>query len=192
VLFLIIGLVLFLGSHSVRIFADDWRSARITAMGEGAWKGVYSLVSLVGLGLMVWGYGLAREAPVDLWHPPRGLSHLTALLMVPSFVLLAAAYVPGNHLKAAIGHPMVAGVKLWALAHLLSNGRLADVVLFGALLAWAVADFAAARRRDRARRTPRPSATAGSTLVAVAVGLIAWAAFAFHLHASLIGVQPLG
>lgn len=191
-LFLILGLVLFLGSHSVRIFADDWRSARIAAMGEGAWKGVYSLVSGVGLALIVWGYGLAREAPVDLWHPPRGLGHLTALLTVPAFVLLAAAYVPGNHLKAAIGHPMVAGVKLWALAHLLSNGRLADVVLFGALLAWAVADFAAARRRDRAGRTPRPSATMGRTMLAVVIGLFAWAVFAFHLHASLIGVQPLG
>jgi len=190
--YLIIGLVLFLGAHSVRIFADDWRSARIAAMGEGAWKGLYSLVSGVGLALIVWGYGLAREAPVDLWHPPRGLGHLTALLTVPAFVLLAAAYVPGNHLKTAIGHPMVAGVKLWALAHLLSNGRLADVILFGALLAWAVADFAAARRRDRAGRTPRPAATMGRTLVAVVVGLVAWAAFAFHLHASLIGVQPLG
>jgi uncharacterized membrane protein len=190
--YLIIGLVLFLGAHSVRIFADDWRSARIAAMGEGAWKGLYSLVSGVGLALIVWGYGLAREAPVDLWHPPRGLGHLTALLTVPAFVLLAAAYVPGNHLKAAIGHPMVAGVKLWALAHLLSNGRLADVILFGTLLAWAVADFAAARRRDRAGRSPRPGATMGRTLVAVVVGLVAWAAFALHLHASLIGVRPLG
>ena len=191
-LVLILGLVLFLGAHSTRIFADDWRSARIAAMGEGAWKGLYSLVSGVGLALIVWGYGLAREVPVDLWHPPRGLGHLTALLTVPAFVLLAAAYVPGNHLKAAIGHPMVAGVKLWALAHLLSNGRLADVVLFGALLAWAVADFAAARRRDRAGRTPRPTAAMGRTVLAVTIGLVAWAAFAFHLHARLSGVQPLG
>ncbi|NDP43449.1 MAG: NnrU family protein, partial [Aromatoleum sp.] len=147
---LILGLIVFLGAHSVRIIADDWRSAQVARLGAGGWKGVYALVSLAGFVLIVWGFGQARLDPVVLWHPPTWTRHVAGLLTLVAFVLVTAAYVPGNHLKAAVGHPMVAGVKVWAFAHLLANGTLADVVLFGSLLGWAVIDFISARRRDRA------------------------------------------
>ena len=120
---LILGLILFLGMHSIRIVADDWRTARVAQFGENGWKGLYSLASALGLALVVWGYGLARAEPVVLWAPPGWTKHVAALLTLPAFILIAAAYVPGNRIKAAVGHPMVAGVKVWAIAHLLSNGR---------------------------------------------------------------------
>ncbi|MBN9427057.1 MAG: NnrU family protein [Burkholderiales bacterium] len=187
---LIIGLILFLGVHSVRIVADDWRSAQLARLGEKGWKGLYSLVSLAGLVLIVWGYGQARMTPVDLWSPPLWTRHLASLLTLLSFILIAAAYVPRNHLKQRIGHPMLAGVKLWALAHLLANGRLADLVLFGAFLAWAVADFAVARRRDRRAGTQYPAGMPGGDVVTLIAGTLAWAVFAFYLHGWLIGVRP--
>lgn len=189
---LIAGLVLFLGAHSVRIFADGWRSAQIARAGAGAWKAIYSIVSLAGFAMIVWGYGQARLAPVDLWFPPAWTRHAAALLTLPAFVLLAAAYVPGTRIKAAVGHPMVAGVKLWAFAHLLSNGRLGDVVLFGAFLAWAIADFIASRRRDRAAGTRYPAGPISRDVLAAAIGVVAWAVFAFALHGWLIGVRPFG
>ncbi|MBA3902545.1 MAG: hypothetical protein C0522_02540 [Rhodocyclaceae bacterium] len=123
---LLLGLLLFLGTHSIRIVADSWRADRVAHLGENHWKGLYSLASAAGLALIVWGYGLARAEPVALWAPPGWTRHLAALLTLPAFILIAAAYVPGNRIKAAIGHPMVAGVKIWAIAHLLSNGNLAD------------------------------------------------------------------
>lgn len=187
---LVIGLALFLGVHSVRLFADDWRSARVTAMGEGAWKGLYSLVSLAGLALIVWGYGMTRTAPVDLWHPPVWTRHAASLLTLLSFILITAAYVPRSRIRALVGHPMVAGVKLWAFAHLLSNGRLGDVVLFGAFLAWAVADFASLRRRDRASGTRRGTGALANDLTSVVAGTVAWFVFALYLHVPLIGVRP--
>lgn len=189
---LVAGLLIFLGVHSVRIYADAWRSAQIARLGEGPWKGLYSLASAVGLGLIVWGYGEARMAPVDLWYPPVWTRHLAALLTLPAFVLIAAAYVPGTRVKAAIGHPMVGGVKLWALAHLLANGRLADLLLFGAFLVWAALDFRSARRRDRAAGTRYAAGPAARDGLAVAAGVAAWAAFAFWLHGWLIGVRPFG
>jgi uncharacterized membrane protein len=156
------------------------------------WKGAYSVVSLAGFALIVWGYGLARAEPVVLWSPPAWTRHLAALLTILSFVLLAAAYVPGTRIKAAVGHPMVLGVKVWAFAHLVSNGTLADVLLFGAFLAWAVADYASARRRDREARRTYAAGPVGRDLIAVVAGLAAWAVFALWLHAWLIGVRPLG
>ena len=187
---LILGLVIFLGVHSVRIVADDWRSAQLAQRGEGAYKGVYSLLSVLGLALIVWGYGQTRVDPVELWQPPVWTRHLASLLTLLSFVLIAAAYVPRNRLRAAVGHPMVAGVKLWAFAHLIANGRLGDLVLFGAFLAWAIADFVSARRRDRvAGRRPAPGGTRGDVLT-VTAGVVGWAAFAMFLHAWLIGVRP--
>ncbi|MFT3778672.1 MAG: NnrU family protein [Ottowia sp.] len=189
---LILGLVLFLGAHSVRIFADGWRTRTIARIGEKAWKGLYSLVSLAGFALIVWGFSLARQQPVLLWSPPMGLKHLNALFTLLAFVFLAAAYVPRNQIKARLHHPMVLGVKLWAFGHLLSTGTLAGVVLFGAFLLWAVLDFRAARQRDRALGTVYPSGTLAGTLGAVVVGVVAWAAFAFWLHAAWIGIAPLG
>ncbi|MEO7547851.1 MAG: NnrU family protein [Ramlibacter sp.] len=191
-LMLILGLVLFLGVHSTRIAADGWRNATIARIGALPWKGLYAVVSIAGFVLLVWGYGLARQQPVVLWSPPRGMNHLAALLMVFAFILLVATYVPRNAIKARLHHPMVLSVKVWALAHLLSNGNLADVVLFGAFLVWAVLSFRAARARDRLAGTVYAAGTATGTAITVVVGLAAWAAFAFWGHAVLIGVRPLG
>lgn len=185
---LLLGLVLFLAAHSVRIVADGWRSRTIARLGEGPWKGIYSLVSLAGFALVVWGYGLARQQPVPLWDPPAWTRHLAALLMVASFVLLVATYVPHSGLKARLHHPMVLSVKVWALAHLLANGMLADVVLFGAFLAWSVLDYRSARRRDEAAGTSYAAGTSGATATTVVIGLVAWALFAFWAHRWLIGV----
>ncbi|HSV70089.1 MAG TPA: NnrU family protein [Methylibium sp.] len=189
---LILGLVLFLGTHSLRIVAEPWRTATRARLGEHAWKGLYSLVSIAGFVLIVWGYGLARQQPLPLWEPPVAMRHVAALLTLIAFVLLAAAYVPGNAIKAKLKHPMVLGVKVWAFAHLLANGTLADLLLFGGFLAWAVLCFRAARGRDRAAGTVYPAGTAGMSVVAVVVGVAAWAGFAFWAHAAWIGVRPFG
>jgi uncharacterized membrane protein len=189
---LVLGLLIFLGLHSVRIVADPWRSAMRARLGEGAWKGLYSLLSLAGFALLIWGYGQARQTPVVLWTPPVSMRHLAALLTAIAFILITAAYVPRNAIKAKLHHPMVLGVKTWALAHLLANGTLADVLLFGSFLAWAVVLFAVSRRRDRANGTVYPAGTASGTTITVVVGLLAWAAFAFWLHGMLIGVRPFG
>lgn len=187
---LILGLVLFLGSHSTRVFAETWRTKRIASMGEMPWKAVYSIVAIAGFVLIVYGYAETRTAPVVLWNPPVWTRHLAALLTIPAFILLVAAYVPGNRIKARVGHPMVAGVKIWAFAHLIANGTLADLVLFGGFLAWAVVDYISARRRDRAAGRTYAVAGAGRDVIVIVVGLAAWAAFAFWLHAALIGVRP--
>lgn len=190
--YLIFGLVLFLGVHSVRIVADDWRTQTRARMGEGAYKGVYSLLSLIGFGLIIWGFGVARETPVVLWAPPVGMRHAASLLTLIAFVFCAAAYVPRNGIKARLHHPMVLGVKAWALAHLMSTGSLAHVVLFGGFLVWAVLDFISARKRDRAAGTSYPAGTLAGTAVTVGVGAVAWAAFAMWLHGLLIGIRPFG
>lgn len=189
---LIAGLVLFLGVHSVRIFANDWRSAQLAQRGEAVWKLGYSALSIAGFVLIVWGYGLARQSPMVLWPTPRGMNHLAALLTLISFVLLVATYVPRNAIKAKLRHPMILGIKVWALAHLLANNTLADLLLFGSFLIWAMLSFRAARQRDR-QQPPVPLASNGlATAATVVVGVVAWAAFAFWAHLALIGVRPLG
>lgn len=189
---LILGLVLFLGVHSTRIVADGWRGATIARIGEMPWKGIYSLLSIAGFALVVWGFRIARADTLVLYTPPVWTRHLAALLLVVSFILLVAAYVPRNAIKAKLHHPMVLGVKVWALAHLLANGVAADVLLFGAFLLWAVFSYRAARRRDRASNTAYPAGTASMTALTVVIGVVAWAVFAFMLHGPLIGVRPFG
>ncbi|MFC5473507.1 NnrU family protein [Paraherbaspirillum soli] len=189
---LILGLLIFLGAHSVRIVAEPWRAAQIARIGPTSWKGLYALASAVGLALIVWGYGLAHGHPAALWTPPIWARHLADLLTALAFVLIAAAYIPSNHFKAVVGHPMLLGVQFWAVAHLLANGTLAAFVLFGAFLAWAVTDFASSRRRDRLAGTQYPAGTFTRDAVAVMVGLATWALFAFLLHGWLIGVRPFG
>jgi uncharacterized membrane protein len=164
----------------------------VARMGPLPWKGLYSVISILGFIVLIWGFRQARQESLVLWSSPRWMTHVTAVLMVFSFILLVSAYVPGNWFKARWHHPMVLGVKVWALAHLLSNGVAADVVLFGAFLVWAVLSFAAARRRDRANGTVYPPGNAIGTSIAVAVGLVAWSVFALLLHGPLIGVRPLG
>lgn len=185
---LILGLILFLGLHSVRIVADGWRTRQIARHGAGVWKGVYSLLSLAGFVLICIGYGQARLDPVPLWTPWAGGRHLAALLTLIAFVMVAAAYVPGNAIKARLQHPMILGVKVWALAHLLANHTLADVVLFGSFLLWAVLDFRAARRRPApVMATP---VTPARTVLTIMIGVALWAAFAFWAHGAWIGVAP--
>ena len=189
---LILGLILFLGVHSVRIVADGWRTAQIARRGGSAWKGVYTLLSIAGFMLIVWGYGLARQQPVVLWAVPAGMRHLASLLTLLAFVLLAAAYVPGNGIKARLHHPMVLSVKTWALAHLVANNSLADLLLFGSFLVWAAFSFRAARARDRAAGTVYAAGSLARTALAVAAGAAAWAVFAFWAHGAWIGVRPFG
>ena len=190
--YLIAGLFVFLGVHSLRIFAEGWRTRALQRATEGSYKGLYSLVSVLGLALIIYGFGVARETPIMLWVPPVGMRHAASLLTLVAFILLAAAYVPRNSIKARVHHPMVLGVKSWALAHLLSNGSVAHLVLFGAFLAWGVANFIAARKRDRVLATQYPPGTVTSTAVTVVVGVLVWAAFAFKLHGLLIGIRPFG
>lgn len=185
---LILGLVLFLGIHSISIVATGWRDAQAARLGENAWKGIYTLLSLAGFALIVIGYGQARQEPVVLYVPPAALRHVAALLMLPVFVLLVAAYMPGR-IKAAAKHPMLVATKLWATAHLLANGNLADVLLFGSFLAWAVADRISMKRRTQ---RPLPGAPAGrfNDAVALALGLVLYVGFVAFGHRWLIGVSP--
>ena len=189
---MIIGLLLFLGTHSVRVFAEDWRNSQISQRGENTWMGLYAVISLIGFALIMWGYGQARLEPQIIWQPPLWTKHLTALLTLPGFILLVAAYVPGTKIKTVVGHPMILGVKLWALAHLLANGMLADIILFGAFLLWAILDYRASRHRDKAAGIHYQSAGFSRDIIAVIVGVIAWAVFAAVLHNWLIGVKPFG
>jgi uncharacterized membrane protein len=199
---LILGLVLFLGAHSTRIFAENWRQAILERLGEKAYKGAYTLVSLVGFGLMVFGFDQVRWDSPLLWAPPVWVKHAAALLMLLSLVLLASAYTPRNAIKVKLHHPMVLSVKVWALAHLLANPRLADVVLFGAFLLWSVLNFRAARQRDRlaaaATETgaeaavPGPEVSAAATWRAIGIGVVVWAFLLSRGHTWLFGVSPLG
>ena len=190
--YLLAGLILFLGLHSIRVFADGWRTRTRHVIGATAWRAAFSLLSLIAFGLIVWAFGQVRQAPVQLWNPPNGMRHLAALLTLMAFVLLAAAYVPGNQIKAQVHHPMVAGVMLWAMAHLLANGNAGQVLLFGSFLGWAMLSFLAARQRDQQEGTTYVAGKAGATSVTVALGLAAWLAFTLWLHGWLIGVRPLG
>ena len=189
---LIIGLVLFLGAHSTRLLADQARSQTITRIGDMGWKGLITVASVAGFVLIVIGYGQARNYPLPLWTAPLWAYYLTIPLTLIAFVLITAAYVPGNGIKAKVGHPMVAGVKTWAFAHLLANGNLADVLLFGSFLIWAVASFVSSRKRDRANGTTYPAGTTTSTVRTVILGTIIWLVFMMYLHVRWIGVSPLG
>ena len=206
---LILGLILFLGAHSVRIWADGWRNQTIEAYGEKAFKGVNALVSILGFYLLVVGYGEARLQTVALWNPPIFTKHISMLLMLLSSILLVATYIPRNHFKMRLGHPMVLSVKVWALSHLLANGNLADLVLFGSFLIWAVLNFRSARARDRAlllnlnvteeaagesiaesESAHQPKLL--STIITLVGGIAIWALITFVLHAKIVGVSPMG
>jgi len=189
---LALGLVLFLGIHSIRIFADPFRSTLRERVGANAWKGAYSVVSLVGFALLVWGYGDARITSASVWSPPVWTRHVAALLTLPAFVLLAAGNMKGSRIKARLKHPMVLGTKLWAFAHLLANGRVADILLFGAFLVWAILSFRAARGRDRRENIVYPEGTVAGDVQVVVLGIALWLLFAFYLHVRLIGVPPFG
>jgi uncharacterized membrane protein len=189
---MVLGLVLFLGMHSTRIFAENWRERFIRRSGESAWKGLYLLVSLLGFGLIVWGYGLSRATVAIVWIPPLYTKHIASLLVLFAFILVVSAYVPGNWFKVKMGHPMLLGVKFWAVAHLLASGKLANVILFSAFLVWAVLCFRSCRQRDRASLQSRTDVKAAATGLTIIVGAALWAVFAFWGHGLLIGVRPFG
>lgn len=186
---LIIGLVVFLGMHSISIVAPGARNQALAKLGEGGWKGLYSVASGIGFALILYGFHLARQAPVVLYTPPVWMRHITFLLMLPVFPLIFAAYLPGR-IKTAMKHPMLAAVKFWALGHLLANGLLADVLLFGGFLAWAVLDRISLKRRVQTIRTAPPGRF--NDVLSVVLGLAAYALFVFWAHRWLFGVSPLG
>jgi uncharacterized membrane protein len=185
---LVTGLLIFLGVHSVRIVAPDWRERMVARLGAAPWKGLYSVASLVGFVLIVGGYAAARIDPVVLYQPPPWLRHVSMLLMLPVFPLLLAAYLPGR-IKAAVKHPMLTATKAWALAHLLANGMLADVLLFGGFLAWAVLDRISAGKRPQP--VPGAPSSVRNDVIAVVAGLVLYAVFALWAHPRLIGVAVM-
>lgn len=187
---LILGLVIFFAVHSASIVNEPWRDRMVAKMGEWPWKGLYSLVAIAGFVLIVWGYGIARTEPVVIYSPPMWLRHISMLLLVPVFPLLLAAYFPGR-IQQATKHPMLAATKLWALAHLLANGMLADVLLFGAFLAWGVVDRISMKRRTQ-RPIPSAPPSKANDIIAVLGGLVLYVAFVMWLHTWLIGVSPIG
>lgn len=188
----VVGLVLFIGVHCVSIVAPRWRLAQISRLGENAWKGAYSAVSAIGLVLIVVGYRMARHDPVVLYTPPTMLRHIALLVMLPVFPLLFAAYLPGR-IRTMARHPMLLAVKLWATAHLLANGTLIDVLLFGTFLLWAVADRISAKRRPVAEAHEVPGAPPGPMNDAIALvgGLVVYALVLLWAHRWVIGVSPL-
>jgi len=188
---LIIGLIIFLGSHSCRIFAEPWRNHMIDRLGEVKWKGLYTIISIIGLVLVVIGYGQARQTPVFLWQPATYLTHIAILLNLVAFIFLAGSSPSNNAIRLKLKHPMILGVKVWALAHLLANGTLVDLILFGSFLLWAVLDFRSARKRP-ILMPEKAVVSTKATVIVIVSGIVIWAAFIFGLHQYLIGVSPLG
>jgi uncharacterized membrane protein len=189
---LILGLILFLGIHSVRIFAPDWRRARIASMGLSKWKGLYSAASLVGLVTIIWGYALARPEAALIYEPPVWMKHVALTLMLFSFVFLAVSQLPAGRIKAWVRHPLLLAVKIWAVAHLLANGDAASLLLFLGILAWAVIDRISIKRREAAGE--REEIIAGpvtNDLIAVTAGIAVYGLFVWKAHEWLFGVSPM-
>ncbi len=190
-LLLIAGLGLFLGAHTLTTMRDA-RAALIARLGEGGYKIVYSLVSLAGIALAAWGFSLYRATGwINVWYPPVAMRHLAVGLMLPAVILVVASYIRGR-IYIAVKHPMLAGVKLWAVLHLLANGDLGSIILFGSVLAWAVYDRISLKRRSDPGAPPIPVGGVGNDVIAVAVGLVAYAALAFAFHPLIIGVPVIG
>jgi uncharacterized membrane protein len=188
---LVLGLVIFLGLHSIRIFAEPLRARAIARLGEGPWKGIYSLVSAIGFVLIVWGFAQARFEALQLWTAPPGARHVTILLMLVSMLTLAGYFFKQSHITVAVHHPMAWAVVIFGLAHLISNGSAADALLFGAFLVWALADLVSSYARDRRNAVVYAGADWRATIGAIIVGLVLWIAIAFWLHLRLFGVSPL-
>jgi len=189
---LIAGLVVFFTGHSVSLVAPSWRMRQIARMGIGPWKLAYSAISIAGFVLIVWGFGMARAQGIVVWQPPVWTRHVAVALTILGFVLIAAGYIPGTAIKTALWHPMTAGVALWALGHLIANGGVADVVLFGAFFVWASIAFVARRRRDRDAGVVYAGGSVARNAIAVAAGIVVSLLFALYLHGPLIGVRPFG
>ena len=190
-LVMILGLVLFFGVHTLTT-QREMRAQVIAASGEGGYKIGYTLVSLLGFVLIVWGFAHYRATGMwEIWTPPTALKHLTVALMLPAVILVVASYIRGR-IYTTLKHPMLAGVKLWAAAHLLANGDLGSIILFGSFLAWAVFDRNSLKRRADPGAPPIPVGGPGNDLIAVAVGIVAYLALAFAFHPVVIGVPVVG
>lgn len=190
-LVMILGLILFLGVHTLTT-QRDLRARFIASMGEGGYKIFYAVVSIAGLALIAWGFGEYRATGwVDVWNPPKALKHVAVALMLPAVILGVASYLRGR-IYTTLKHPMLTGVKLWAAAHLLANGDLGSIILFGSFLAWAVFDRISLKRRSDAGGPPIPVGGPGNDLIAIAVGVVAYLALAFAFHPVVIGVAVVG
>jgi uncharacterized membrane protein len=188
---MILGLILFLGVHTLTT-QRELRGRVVASMGEGGYKIGYALVSLLGLALIVWGFAHYRAAGmIDVWDPPKALKHIALALMLPAVILVVAAYIRGR-IYTTLKHPMLSGVKLWAAAHLLANGDLGSIILFGSFLGWAVFDRISLKRRTDAGAPPIPVGGIGNDLIAVAVGIVAYLALVFAFHPVVIGVPVIG
>ncbi|MEM9330098.1 MAG: NnrU family protein [Pseudomonadota bacterium] len=186
--FLVAGLFVFLGIHSTRMLAPAWRESFIEARGEAPWKGMYTITSIAGMALLVWGYGQARFDNVFLYASPVWLSHLQLLLMVPVMILLVASNLPAGRIKKAVKNPMLIAIKIWAIGHILVNGDLASLLLFGTFLIWAVFLVINTNRRNE----PRPeTVSVRSDVISVVAGVIAWVVFIFWLHEVITGVPAI-
>ena len=190
-LVLILGLIVFFGVHTLTT-QRKLRAQVIAATGEGGYKIGYTLASFVGLALIIWGFALYRATGwYNVWSPPMALKHITVALMLPAVILVVASYIRGR-IYTTLKHPMLAGIKLWAAAHLLANGDLGSIILFGSFLAWAVYDRISLKSRTDAGGPPIPVGGPGNDLIAVAVGLVAYLALAFAFHPVVIGVPVVG
>ncbi|MDW9437639.1 NnrU family protein [Sinorhizobium meliloti] len=188
---LVLGIIIFLGMHLVRVVAPGFRAGIIDSRGKGTWMGLYTIVSLVGLCLIIYGFGQARGETGMLYDPPIFLRHIALLLMLVAFIVLAAGFLPAGRIAVALKHPQVLSIKIWALAHLLANGETSSVLLFGSFLAWAVILRISLKRRERAGEKVLPVfKSARNDVLAVVIGLVAFVLFVWKLHELLIGVQP--
>lgn len=189
---LVLGIIIFLGMHLIRVVAPGFRAGVIESRGKGTWMGIYALLSLVGLCLIIYGFGQARSETGVLYDPPVFLRHIALLLMLFAFVSLAAGFLPAGRIAVAVKHPQILSVKIWALAHLLSNGETSSVLLFGSFLAWGVILRISLKRRERAGERVLPMfKSATNDVLAVVIGLVAYVLFVWKLHEWLIGVAPV-
>ena len=189
---LILGLIIFLGIHSINLVFPALREKAISKFGLFPWKGLYALIAILGFILIVNGYSRALDNPIWLWQSPLWLNHLTALFMIPAFILLVAAYLPANVFKARMGHPMLIATKIWSILHLAISGTLAGLFLFGGFLVWSVVSFAVLRRRDRASNKRPVEVVRAYTITTIIAGVVLWAIFAFWAHYALMGIAPFG
>lgn len=190
-LLLILGLALFIGVH-VFTTRRQARAALLVRLGEGSYKALFSLVAILGIALIAKGYSLYRATEwIDIWYPPKAFRHITLALMLPAVILVVAAYIRGR-IYTVLKHPMLTGVKLWAAAHLLANGDLGSIILFGSVLAWAVYDRISLKHREDGGGLPIPVGGIGNDAIAVGVGVVAYLALAFVFHPLVIGVPVVG
>ncbi|MBV8047491.1 MAG: NnrU family protein [Paludibacterium sp.] len=188
---MLLGLLIFLAMHSVRLWAPAWREAQIARLGQMVWRGIHSVAALVGLALIVKGYAAARLLPGVYWQLPFGARHGMMLVMLFSFILLIASQIPGNHIKQRVGHPMSIGLVLWSGMHLIFNGRPADLVLFGAFFVWSLSLTVVSLRRDRAAGVAYPPGHLSRDLLVCALAVVLWLGFILSWHLRLIGVGIL-